>query len=94
MKLRVLLISLLLLAPLAPSISATPPKAGAICGRAGITKNYNGKKFTCIKSGKKLVWNKGVQISANPKPSASVSPREKTDPWVAASQEISEKLKA
>ena len=62
MKLRVLVISLLLLAPLTPSISATPLKAGAICSKAGITKNYNGKKYTCIKSGKKLVWNKGVVI--------------------------------
>ena len=62
MKLRVLFISLLLLAPLTPSISATPPKTGAICNKAGITKNYNGKKYTCIKSGKKLVWNKGVVI--------------------------------
>jgi hypothetical protein len=62
MKLRVLLISLLLFAPLAPSISATPPKAGAICNKAGIAKNYNGKKYTCIKKGKKLVWSKGVDI--------------------------------
>ena len=75
MKLKVLLISLLLLAPLAPSISATPPKAGAICGRAGITKNYNGKKFTCIKSGKKLVWNKGVPIKkSTPSPSPTTTP--------------------
>jgi len=94
MRLRFLLSSLLLLLPLAPSISATPPKVGATCSKAGITKNYNGKKYSCVKNGKKLVWSKGVQISANPKPSASVSPRDKADPWVAASQEISEKLKA
>ena len=94
MKLRVILIALLLLAPLTPSMSATPPKAGAICSKAGLTKNYNGKKYTCIKSGKKLVWSKGTQIAAIPKPSVSVSSREKIDPWVAASQEISEKLKA
>ena len=62
MKLRVLLFAFLLSAPLTPSISSTPPKMGAICTKAGITKNYNGKKFTCIKSGKKLVWNKGVAI--------------------------------
>jgi len=62
MKLRVLLIALLLLTPLTPSISATPPKSGAICSKAGVTKNFNGKKYTCIKSGKKLVWNKGVVV--------------------------------
>ena len=62
MKIRALLIALLLFAPLLPAYAATPPKAGAICSKAGITKNYNGKKYTCIKSGKKLVWNKGVVI--------------------------------
>ena len=72
------------------SVAASPPKAGATCSKAGITKNYKGKKYSCVKNGKKLVWSKGIQISANPKPSESVSPREKTDPWVAASQEISE----
>ena len=77
MKLRVLFIAFLLLAPLASSISATPPKAGAICSKAGLTKNYNGKKFTCIKSGNKLVWNKGVVIKVvapTPTPSPSQTP--------------------
>jgi len=73
MKLRVVLITLLLLAPLTPSISATPPKAGAICSKAGITKSYNGKKFTCVKSGKKLTWNKGVAIKPTPNPTPSVT---------------------
>ena len=73
MKLRVVLFTLLLLAPLTPSISSTPPKAGAICSKAGITKNYNGKKFTCVKSGKKLVWGKGVAIK-KPNPSPTPTP--------------------
>jgi hypothetical protein len=85
MKLRVLLIAFLLLAPLAPSISATPPKAGEICSKAGLTKNYNGKKFTCIKSGKKLVWDKGVPImksapSQIPTPQASPSSKSANSP--------------
>lgn len=75
MKLRVLLFAFLLSAPLTPSISATPPKAGAICSKAGITKNYNGKKYTCMKSGKKLVWNKGVAIkTSNPAPTSTPTP--------------------
>ncbi|MFM9151577.1 MAG: hypothetical protein ACKOPU_04815, partial [Candidatus Planktophila sp.] len=45
-----------------PSQSATPPKAGAKCSKAGITSSYGGQKFTCIKSGKKLIWDKGVSI--------------------------------
>jgi hypothetical protein len=69
MKRRVLLVALLLCAPHLPSFAATPPKAGAICSKAGITKNYNGKKYTCTKSGKKLIWSKGTLIKvAQPMP--------------------------
>ena len=46
-----------------PAFSANPPASGATCSKAGITQSYQGKKFTCIKNGKKLVWNKGVLIS-------------------------------
>lgn len=53
------------------AFAATPPKAGATCSKAGKTATYKGKKFTCVKSGKKLVWNKGVAI---PKPMTSPTP--------------------
>jgi polyhydroxybutyrate depolymerase len=39
-------------------------KAGAKCNKAGITSVVSGKTFACIKSGKKLVWNKGKQTSS------------------------------
>ena len=55
MKIRALLVALLLIASLVQAVAATPPKAGAVCNKAGSIKNSNGKKFTCIKSGKKLV---------------------------------------
>jgi M6 family metalloprotease-like protein len=48
-------------------------KAGAKCKKAGQTSTYAGKKFTCVKSGKKLVWNKGVAI-AKPKPVVAPTP--------------------
>ena len=51
-----------------PSAVATP-KAGAKCTKPGSTATASGKKFTCVKSGTKLVWNKGVAIKAAPKPS-------------------------
>ncbi|MEI7697595.1 MAG: hypothetical protein WCJ16_05595, partial [Actinomycetes bacterium] len=41
---------------------AAVPKTGALCTKAGATSNASGKKFTCIKSGKKLVWDKGVVV--------------------------------
>jgi M6 family metalloprotease-like protein len=60
----------------APSFAAV--KAGAKCTKAGSTATASGKKFTCIKSGKNLVWNKGVAIkAAAPKPSST--PETKTE---------------
>jgi len=53
-----------------PSSAANAPKAGASCKKIGTTTTANGKKFTCVKSGKKLVWNKGVKVSV-PRPSAT-----------------------
>jgi len=43
-------------------------KAGAVCAKVGSTNSANGKKFTCVKSGKKLVWN---QVVPNAKPAAT-----------------------
>jgi len=58
-------------------------KAGDACKKVGTTATANGKKFTCVKSGKKLVWNKGIAIpkpkpvelpAPTPTPSVSVTP--------------------
>ena len=53
--------------------AATPPKPGAACSKVSSTQIYKGKKYTCIKSGKKLVWNKGVAV-ANKQPTLTPSP--------------------
>ena len=37
-------------------------KAGGACTNAGSTLVVSGKTFTCIKSGKKLVWNTGTSV--------------------------------
>jgi hypothetical protein len=58
---------------IAPLNAFAAVKIGASCKKAGITATANGKKFTCVKSGKKLVWNKGVAI-AKPKPVETPSP--------------------
>jgi len=52
------ILSLFLSAPLIPANAAA--KAGAKCTKAGSTEVVKEKSYTCIKSGKKLVWNKGV----------------------------------
>ena len=56
---------------IAPLNAIAAVKAADTCKKAGTTATANGKKYTCIKSGKKLVWNKGVAIS---KPAPVVTP--------------------
>jgi len=69
-----LLISCVLLTSLVfPQKSFAAVKAGDSCKKVGITATANGKKFTCVKSGKKLVWNKGVAVS-QPKPGEDPAP--------------------
>ena len=52
--------SLLISLSLVPAHSAI--KAGAKCTKVGIKSFAGNITFTCIKSGKKLVWNKGVAV--------------------------------
>jgi hypothetical protein len=57
------------------AISATPPKFGSPCSKLGKISIHQGRKFTCIKNGKKLMWNKGVVIkSAAPKATSTTQP--------------------
>ena len=51
-----------------PAIGAV--KANASCTKIGSTTIVSGKKFTCVKSGKKLVWDNGLAISNQTSPSA------------------------
>jgi M6 family metalloprotease-like protein len=58
---------------LIPTAALAAPKAGTSCSKIGLTSIYAGKKYACVKSGKKLVWNKGVVIPT-PKPTATPTP--------------------
>jgi len=50
-------------------------KQGSSCKKVGTTSTVNGLKYTCIKSGKKLEWSKGVKVSTPaPTPSATATP--------------------
>jgi M6 family metalloprotease-like protein len=60
--LSILLLSSFL--PLVPAHAAV--KAGAKCNKTGLTSIAAGKTYTCIKSGKKLVWSKGLPLSKLP----------------------------
>ena len=57
-----LFLSILLLTALPISSSSAAIKVGSKCAKAGATSMSAGKKYTCIKSGKNLVWNKGVTV--------------------------------
>jgi hypothetical protein len=67
------LVAVLSLSLLTAQISVAAVTPGAKCSKAGATSTYNGTKYTCVKSGKKLVWDKGVAI-AKPVPVASPTP--------------------
>ena len=56
------ILSLFLSSPLTPANAAA--KTGAKCAKAGNKEVVKGKRYTCVKSGKKLVWNKGVIVVA------------------------------
>ena len=53
-------LSLFLSMSVIPVNAAT--KAGGACKKVGIKSVVANKTFTCIKSGRKLVWNKGILI--------------------------------
>lgn len=57
---------LLLFSSLTSSGAAITP--GAKCTKLGQTSTVLGKKYTCVKSGKKLLWNKGVAVAKKPTP--------------------------
>jgi hypothetical protein len=70
-KLIVLVLAISLLG-LAPAQAAV--KAGGKCTKAGAMVTSAGKKFTCVKSGGKLVWNKGVKVKKVASVKAGVCP--------------------
>ena len=55
----------------APSWAANPVP-GKACSKAGAFQTYKSLKYTCVKSGKKLTWSKGVRTvvaKSTPNPS-------------------------
>ena len=61
------ILSFFLSIPLMPANAAA--KAGAKCNKVGITEVVKGKTYTCVKTGKKLAWNKGVKVQTTTKQS-------------------------
>jgi M6 family metalloprotease-like protein len=61
-KITIAVISILIFLNITPVQAAV--KAGASCKTAGLKSVASGKTFTCIKSGKKLIWDKGLSVPA------------------------------
>ena len=59
---------------------AASAKSGAPCSKAGATSTVANVKFTCIKSGKKLVWNKGVNVVVKATPTPTPTPTQTPTP--------------
>jgi hypothetical protein len=73
----ILLLALILIALPQQITNAASPTPGATCSKVGLTQIHNAKKYTCVKSGKRLVWSKGFSVikpSATPSPTPSNSP--------------------
>jgi hypothetical protein len=69
------LVTVLSLSLITAQISVAAVTPGAKCSKAGMTSTYNGKKYTCVKSGKKLAWNKGVVVvKPTPTPIPTATP--------------------
>lgn len=72
---------MLLILSSSPSFSANPPKTGSACSKQGLTKTFQGKTYTCLQAGKKLVWGKGLKVKKSqtksdysPTPTQSATP--------------------
>ena len=76
-KLTIVLVGLIISLFIPPVVALSTPKPGSTCTKVGSTQIYSGIKYTCIKSGKKLVWNGGVpekKATNQPTPAPSTSP--------------------
>jgi len=74
-RLTILLTAVIIGVLLAPSSTAAAPVTGKACSKLGQTQLYQFKNYTCIKSGKKLVWSKPVAVAPiAPTPTATPTP--------------------
>ena len=66
MKSKALVLVLGLVLTLLPTFPASAAiKAGDKCSKLKTTAMVSGKKYTCIKSGPKFVWSKGVKVATS-----------------------------
>jgi hypothetical protein len=99
MRKHLRLVALIIPMVLVASNSYAAVKAGSSCSKAGIKSVSSGKAYTCVKSGKKLVWDKGLAIPVAKPVTPAASPTSFQDlslrvdgiiygAWLKASQQI------
>lgn len=69
MKRLSLLVALAIILSGTSSYAATSSIKGVACKKAGAIKTTRGYKYVCLKSGKRLVWSKGVPTNSSSVPS-------------------------
>ena len=74
----VLLTAVFLSAFSMPSHAATI--AGTKCTKVGTTKTTGGVKYFCVKSGTKLIWNKGSAVKTTAKATPKATPKASASP--------------
>jgi hypothetical protein len=62
-KSTIILVLCSLFLTLFTNISRAAVKAGTACSKLNSTTTLGGYKYTCIKSGKKLVWSNGIKVT-------------------------------
>ncbi len=76
-KTPIILLALLSVTFPQQAIAASQAKAGAKCTKVNSIQTVGAKKFTCVKQGKRLIWNRGFAISnpatSIPSPTPSVT---------------------
>ena len=72
-KQTALAVVILLMTVTSSAASASAPKPGTKCIKVGLVQTVSGKKYTCIKSGTKQVWNKGVAVASKTTPTTAPS---------------------
>jgi hypothetical protein len=66
-RISIVVITGLAFSLLTNTASIAAVKAGGGCSKLGSTTTTDGYQYSCIKSGKKLIWKKGTKASAPPK---------------------------
>jgi hypothetical protein len=86
MRIRVVPVLFLLICSLLIPVPVNAAvKQGDACKKVGTSSTVKGLKYTCVKSGKKLVWSKGVPIKKKaPTPVATTTPPVEVSPTPAA----------